>query len=81
MLSPKQLTELAELINNQLAKHWLEDKRVQVVRLTVQGNDPGRLYFCPCDAKYDMQMVEIMKYHENLSVTRGQVGIITVVTI
>ena len=42
LLSPKQLTELAELINNQLAKHWLEDKRVQVVRLTVQGSDLGR---------------------------------------
>ena len=42
LLSPKQLTELAELINNQLAKHWLEDKRVQAVRLTVQGSDLGR---------------------------------------
>ena len=60
MLSPKQLTELAELINNQLAKHWLEDKRVQVVRLTVQGSDPGRLYFCSAKL-YDMQIVAIMR--------------------
>ena len=39
LLTPKQLAELAELINNQLARHWLDDKRVQVVRLSVQGCD------------------------------------------
>ena len=37
LLTHKQLAELAELINNQLARHWLDDKRVQVVRLAVQG--------------------------------------------
>ena len=35
-LTPRQLAELLELINNQLARYWLDDKRVQVVRLAIQ---------------------------------------------
>ena len=69
LLTPRQLAELAELINNQLARHWLDDKRVQVVRLAVQvakmigEPDPKSMRFYP--AVFAM-LIELVDYFGQL---------------
>lgn len=35
-LDPKQFAKFVEIANNQLAKHWMDDKRVEVVKLVIQ---------------------------------------------
>ena len=47
-LKTRDFLNFVELVNNQLAKHWMDDKRVPVIKLTIQVAkmlaEPGALF-------------------------------------